>query len=110
MELDLDTKAKLSAIRSFLKANGMTWMQYRNADRFPKADMRIIEHDVNIRVARDKDSDQAFYRGFRHRHPVFVRLDDTADFVVEKVQNAIIDAMHRAQSTRARALKNGDKK
>lgn len=106
MEFDLDTKAKLAAIRGFLRANGMTWMQYKNADKQPKADMRIIEHDVNIRVARDEEGDQMFYKHYRHRNPVFVRPTDTVDFVVEKVQNAVINAMHKAQNTRARILKS----
>lgn len=105
LELDLDTKAKLYALKEFLKANGLTWMPCKKADQLPKADMRIIEHDINVRISRDEESDHFFYKRYRHRHPVFIRPSDTADFVIEKVQNAIIDAMRRAQSTRARILK-----
>lgn len=105
LELDLDTKAKLHALKEFLKANGLTWMPYKHADRLPKADMCIIEHDVNVRISRDEENDYLFFKHYRHRHPVFIRPSDTADFVIEKVQNAIIDAMRRAQRTRARILK-----
>ncbi len=108
--MDLETISKIIAIREWLQENGIAFCrQMRRPGEDAEPDMHIRGYDINVRIERGNEYDQKFYMAYRHRHPVFVRKSDSPDFLIEKVQGAIIDKMQRQQKTRVRILKRNNK-
>lgn len=106
----MSQEEKLEALKQFLVENN-------------------IEHWINVRVGKANDiviplylrrykiavhvgDDNAWYRSVRSfTHPVFIRESDTVEFVIEKVQNVIIEHLQNEQlKIRKQEWKENNKK
>lgn len=70
----------------------------RSLDRGVKGSPNLIitpfgHHRINVKLEGEDDS--LFYDRHRGKHPVFIRDSEAPKFVLEKVQNVIIELMKK---------------
>lgn len=84
---------KYNQVVSFLKENGIAYVENREIHGVTLP-LLIQKWMVVVHVG----DNQEFYMKVRRNYkPVFIREEDSADFVLEKVQNTIIGAMKSEQ-------------
>lgn len=86
---------KLEVLKGFLKENKIPFQE--NVSRKGQhLDLYISKYLICVRLS--DENDQKFYEKIKKvYHPLFIRKAESADFVVEKMQNLIIDLMKRQQ-------------
>ena len=99
----MSNKEKLEALKAFLKENGIHFRE-KVILKGQKADLFIGKYQICVRLS--DENDQRFYEVIKHiYHPLFIRDKETKEFVIEKMQNLIIDIMKKQQN---RFLKKKD--
>ena len=101
----MSNKEKLEVLKAFLKENSIPFKE--NVIRKGQhLDLFIGKYLICVRLS--DENDQKFYEVIKHvYHPLFIRERETAEFVVEKMQNLIIEIMKKQQR---RSLKKKDEK
>lgn len=87
----MTNKEKLEVVKGFLKENNIPFKEkvMRKGQMF---DLLIGQYLICVRLS--DENDQRFYEKIKHLyHPLFIREKETAEFVLEKMQNLIIDRM-----------------
>lgn len=91
----MNNKEKLEVLKKFLTENKIKFKENVNR-RGQNIHLYIPRHQICVRLS--DENDQEFYLKVRHgMRPLFIRKNETAEFVVEKMQNLIIDLMQRKQ-------------
>ena len=90
----MTNEEKLERVKAFLNENNIPFEE--NAKKC-KVNLPLYVKKYNIVI--HVGDDQEFFQAIRRVcHPVFIREEETADFVLEKVQNLIIERMKSMQS------------
>lgn len=85
---------KLEKLKQWLDENDISYEHRKN--RRGQSDLWIRKYKIAVKI--DGDDSQEFYRKhMRTTSPVFIRDTDTPKFVIEKVQNTIVNAMIKEQ-------------
>lgn len=102
---DVKDTEKLELLKAFLAENNIEhWLNVRVKE---VNDVIIPLYIKKYRVAVHVGDDKAWFDAVkRYTHPVFIREEDTPDFVIEKVQNTIITHMTRKQAYTQRKAYN----
>lgn len=91
----MNNREKLEVLKKFLTENKIKFKENVNR-RGQNIHLYIPKHQICVRLS--DENDQEFYLKVHHgMHPLFIRSNETAEFVVEKMQNLIIDLMQRKQ-------------
>ena len=91
----MNNKEKLEVLKKFLTENKINFKENVNR-RGQNLHLYMPKHQICVRLS--DENDQEFYLKVRHGlHPLFIRSNETAEFVVEKMQNLIIDLMQKKQ-------------
>lgn len=91
-----EQKSKLEVIMNFLNDNKIAFHPQYNGKANVTPDLYVPKHKIMVKVSEGKESDDEFFMKVRRRyHPLFIRDNDTREFVLEKIQNLIIDIMKR---------------
>ena len=86
---------KLEALKKFLKENNIPYKKDYKL-RGAVCDLFIDKFKICVRISQEDD--QVFYKRMKYGlHPLFIRESETAEVVVEKMQNLIIDVMKAQQ-------------
>ena len=91
----MTNKQKLEELKKFLKENNIPFKEnvVRKGQHFS---LYISKYLICVRLS--DENDQKFYERIKHIfHPLFIREKETPEFVIEKMQNLIIDIMKRQQ-------------
>ena len=91
----MTNKEKLRHLEKWLASQHIGYVS-RQKHQWARSDTFLPRYKVYIKTAGEDDEE--FY--YKHRpFPVFVRDEDTPDFLLEKVQSAIIKSMTQRQET-----------
>jgi len=91
----MTNEKKLELLKEFLKENNFAFIEDCVMHGWS---MNLFMDKLKICVRLSDEDDQKFYKKIRHRyHPLFIRESETADFVIEKMQNLIFDLMTKEQ-------------
>ena len=87
----MTNKEKLEVLKGFLKENNIPFKE-KVMQRGQKFDLYISKFGICVRLS--DENDQRFYEKIKYIvHPLFIRENETPEFVVEKMQNLIIYRM-----------------
>lgn len=87
----MTNREKLEVLKAFLNENSIPFKE-NVMWKGQKFDLYIGKYHICVRLS--DENDQKFYeRVKRIYHPLFIRESETSDFVLEKMQNLIIDLM-----------------
>lgn len=94
-----EQKTKLNMLERFLTTNGISYYRdFISKKRDIKAELYIPQHRILVKVSEGEEKDNIFYKAVKYGfHPLFVRDTETKDFVLEKMQNLLIDLMKQSQ-------------
>lgn len=86
---------KLEAIKDFLRENKIRFaLHHSDKRRKIKGDAYVPKYDIIVKLSEGKEKDDAFFKKVRFRyHPLFIRNEETKEFVLEKMQNLIISIL-----------------
>lgn len=101
----MTNKEKLEVLKGFLKENDIPFKEnvIRKGQR---CDLFISKYHICVRLS--DENDQRFYEVVKfYFHPLFIRKHESAEFVVEKMQNLIIDMMKKQQKRSLKKKKDG---
>ena len=85
---------KLIAVMQFLRDNNIKYVL--NSKGEGHCDLWLPVHRIAIKMTGEDDA--LFYDTHRRTcFPVFIRTEETAEFVIEKVQNTIVKSMKKVQ-------------
>ena len=94
----MKNETKLKKLEAWLDENNFSHHVPRSLERGVKGSPNLIitpfgHHRINVKLEGEDDS--LFYDRHRGKHPVFIRDSETPKFVLEKVQNVIIELMKK---------------
>ena len=94
-----EQKTKLNMLECFLTSNGITYYRsFVSKKRDIKAELYIPQHKILVKVSEGEEKDNVFYKAVKYGfHPLFIRDNESKDFVLEKMQNLLIDLMKQSQ-------------
>lgn len=89
---------KLKKLEAWLDENNFSHHVPRSLERGVKGSPNLIitpfcHHRINVKLEGEDDS--LFYDRHKHKNPVFIRDSEAPKFVLEKVQNVIIELMKK---------------
>ena len=89
---------KLKKLEAWLDENNFSHHVPRSLERCVKGSPNLIitpfgHHRINVKLEGEDDS--LFYDRHKHKNPVFIRDSEAPKFVLEKVQNVIIELMKK---------------
>ena len=94
-----EQKAKVKALEAFLKENGMSYYAgFKSKKHDIKGQLYVPMHRIIVKVSEGKEKDDAYYHKVKYIYrPLFIRDEETSEFIIEKMKNLIIDIMKRKQ-------------
>ena len=93
-----EQKAKMDVLVNFLTENKIPFFTTYKGNVKVTPDLYIAKHKIMVKISEGKEKDDNFYHADKYKyHPLFIRDDETKDFVLEKMQNLIIDIMKKKQ-------------
>lgn len=93
----MENKEKLKALIAFLTENNLNFEE-NHFSRSKKINIDLVVYPYRIAVHLSDDTDKVFFnKTKRHYHPFFIRDNESVEFVLEKMQNCIIDEMKKIQ-------------
>ena len=91
----MENKEKLKALIAFLTENNLNFEE-NHFSRSKKINIDLVVYPYRIAVHLSDDKDREFFnKTKRHYHPFFIRDNESEEFVLEKMQNCIIDEMKK---------------
>ena len=95
----MTNEKKLEEVKKFLKQNRLRFLtEYIIFGKRRCADLYVPKHRILVKITDGKEEDDKFFRDVKyHYHPLFIRDEESVDFVLEKLQNLIIDIMKAKQ-------------
>ena len=91
----MSQKQKLEILKKFLRENSIPF-QEKCVRKGQFMELYISKYLICVRLS--DENDQNFYEKIKYiYHPLFIRDNESAEFVVEKMQNLIIGIMKRQQ-------------
>lgn len=91
----MTNKEKLEALKAFLRENNLEYEENFKS-KFCNVDLMVTKHNVAVHLS--DQNDQKFFKQCRHfYHPFFIRDNESIEFIIEKMQNCIIDRMQKQQ-------------
>lgn len=88
----MSNSEKLEALKAFLKENGIEYEENHWSHCKTMIDLQIKR--LMIAVHLSDDSDEVFHdKVKRHYKPFFIRDNESIDFILEKMQNCIVERM-----------------
>ena len=91
----MENKEKLKALIAFLTENNLNFEE-NHFSRSKKINIDLVVYPYRIAVHLSDDNDREFFnKTKRHYHPFFIRDNESEEFVLEKMQNCIIDEMKK---------------
>ena len=100
----MKNERKLKSVKNFLDENNIKYVVPKKSGRVGHSTLILPAYKISIKLS---DSDDQKYYEKRHRlfHIVFIRDEETAKFVLEKVQNTIIKTMKKMQEKLMESVK-----
>ena len=93
----MTNKKKLEVLKAFLTENGIEFVENRwSRSAKMTIDLYVWKYRIYVHIS-DENDDEFFNRTKGHTHPFFIRDNETVEFVIEKMQNCILDIMKREQ-------------
>ncbi len=96
---------KLEALRTFLIENKIAFSPYKGKLAVTP-ELFIPKYKIMVKLSEGKDKDDEFFHTVKRKYrPLFIRDTDSVDFVLEKMQNLIIDIMKVRHNIRSKKLR-----
>jgi len=93
----MTNEEKLELLKKFLDENGIRYDEHHRSGTNVIMDLQIPDYMIAVHLSNDFDD--TFYRMvYRVYHPFFIRESESAEFVLEKMQNCITDIMVKRQA------------
>lgn len=99
-----EQKIKISTLEHFFTTNGISFYRnFKNKKRNVTAELYVPQHRILVKVSEGAEKDNVFFKAVRFGfHPLFIRDAETKEFVLEKMQNLLIDLMKQQQKNYTR--------
>ena len=93
----MTNKEKLELLKDWLRENNVPFKEnYFSNSTSTRIDLAVI--NPRIAVHMSDGNDQKFFQSVRFCYaPFFIRENETMDFILEKMQNCIVEQMMKAQ-------------
>ncbi len=93
-----EQKAKLDVLVNFLTENKILFFTTFKGKIKVSPELYIPKFKIMVKVSQSMEDDNIFYNKVKFAyHPLFIRETETKEFVLEKMQNLIIDLMKQKQ-------------
>ena len=93
-----EQKAKLDVLVNFLTENKIHFYTTFKGKIKVTPELYIPKFKIIVKVSQNREDDDIFYAKVKYAyHPLFIRETETEEFVLEKMQNLIIDLMKKKQ-------------
>ena len=86
----MTNEEKLQKLKDFLDENNL---EYHDNSKKKINNLHILKYHINVHIS-DK-YDEVFFQRMKGFSPVFIRDDESADFIIEKVQSTIINVLKK---------------
>ena len=100
----MTNKEKLEALKSFLKENGIEYFENHKSSFGVMIDLKLPKQNIAVFVSNGKDYEEKCYNAEHHGckiywtyKPFFIRESESVEFVLEKMQNCIVERMQHFQ-------------
>jgi hypothetical protein len=98
--MEMTNKEKLEALKAFLKENDVKFIENYQSNFGVMMDLKLPELMIAVFLSEGKDHENIIYNTGKGRiklyyiyNPFFIRESETAEFVIEKMKNCIIERM-----------------
>ena len=93
----MTNQEKLEKLKEWLRDNNIPFVEnYTSKSRGVTFDLRVKKPLIGVCISSERDQ-EIFQKVKRVYAPFFVRESETAEFVIEKMQNCIVNKMMQAQ-------------
>lgn len=93
----MTNQEKLEKLKEWLRDNNIPFVEnYKSKSTGFTFDLRVKKPLVAVCISSERDN-EIFQRIKRVYAPFFIRESETAEFVIEKMQNCIVNKMMQAQ-------------
>lgn len=93
----MTNQEKLEKLKEWLKDNNIPFVEnYTSKSRGVTFDLRVKKPLIGVCISSERDQ-EIFQKIKRVYAPFFIREGETAEFVIEKMQNCIVNKMMQAQ-------------
>lgn len=86
----MTNEEKLQKLKDFLDENGLA---YQDKSKNRINNLHILKYHINVHISDEYDEE--FFQKMKRFYPVFIRDEESADFIIEKVQNTIIKVLKK---------------
>lgn len=104
----MNNETKLKKAIEWLDGQGVEYKIPKSAGRYAHSDLCIVSLHIFIKIEGDDDRD--FYWRHRHHHPIFIRSNETVEYVIEKIHNTIVRVMLEEQDILIRKMEKKERK
>ena len=102
----MTNEEKLEKLKEWLKDNNVPFKEnYESRSQGIRFDLRVEKLLIAVIISSERDN-EIFHRIKRTYAPFFIRESESPEFIIEKMQNCIVDRMLKQQ----KALENEAKK
>jgi len=103
----MKNEQKLKKLRQFLAKNNVRYCEnFYNSRYGIVADLAVPSLYIVVNVTKGKDEDDMYFQQVKYLYrPLFIRDEDTVDFVIEKMTNLLVETMNRSQKAYVKRLK-----
>lgn len=102
----MTNKEKLEAVKNFCRENNIDFTERKKPEGL--CDVFLTKFYVAIHISNEKDAE--FYERYKGKNPVFIREEESVEFIIEKVQNTIIKSLNNMQFFYMKRKKMEEKK
>ena len=93
----MTNQEKLEKLKEWLEENNIPFVEnYTSKSRGVTFDLRVKKPLIGVCISSERDR-EIFEKVKRVYAPFFIRESETAEFVIEKMQNCIVNKMMQAQ-------------
>jgi len=102
---NVTNQEKLEKLKEWLKDNNIPFDEnHKSRSTGFTFDLKVKKPLIAVCISSDRD-DEVFNRIKRTYAPFFIRESETAEFIIEKMQNCIVDRMMKEQKKLENAAK-----
>ncbi len=98
-DMTAEQKEKVKVLEDFLKENNISYFaNFKSKKHGIKGKLYVTNYRIIVKLSEGKEKDDKYYQEVKFLyHPLFIRKEETPEFVLTKMQNLIIDLMKRQQ-------------
>jgi len=88
----MNNEEKLECLKNWLTENGYKFILDSNHKKAGvHFDLLVVDYAIIVKMVNNTDEEVSYFQSVRnYGHPLFIRESETAEFVIEKMNNTIV--------------------